>query len=46
MLRAGALGWTLRDGMRKEVGRGFRMGDTCTPIADSCQRMAKITKIL
>ena len=24
-----------------EVGGGFRMGDTCTPMADSCQCMAK-----
>jgi len=31
----------LRDGMGREVGRGFRMGDTCTPMADSCQCMAK-----
>ena len=37
---------TLRDGMGREVGRGFRMGDTCTPMADSCQCVAKITKIL
>ena len=37
---------TLRDGMGKKVGRGFRMGDTCTPMADSCQCVAKITKIL
>ena len=22
-------------------GRGFRMGNTCTPVADSCQCMAK-----
>ena len=22
-------------------GRGFRMGNTCTPMADSCQCMAK-----
>ena len=22
-------------------GRGFRMGNTCIPVADSCQRMAK-----
>ena len=21
--------------------RGFKMGDTCTPMADSCQHMAK-----
>ena len=27
-------------------GRGFRMGDTCTPMADSCQYMAKTTTIL
>ena len=25
---------------------GFRMGDTCTPMADSCQCMAKPTTIL
>ena len=25
-------GTTLRDGMGKEVGRVFRMGDTCTPV--------------
>ena len=37
----GAQGWctgmTLRDGMGREVGGGFRMGNTCIPIADSCQ---------
>ena len=27
--------------MGREVGGGFRMGDTCTPMADSCQCMAK-----
>ena len=27
----------------REVGGGFRMGDTYTPIADSCQCMAKTT---
>ena len=41
----GARGWctgmTLRDGMGREVGGGFRMGNTCTPVADSCQCMAK-----
>ena len=37
---------TLRDGMGREVGGGFRMGNTCTPVADSCQCMAKITTIL
>ena len=25
---------TLRDGMEREVGVGFRMEDTCTPMAD------------
>ena len=36
----GCLGWctgmTQRDGMGKEVGEGFRMGNTCIPVADSC----------
>ena len=36
-------GMTLRDGMGREVGEGFRMGDTCTPMDDS---MAKLTTIL
>ena len=37
---------TLRDGMGKEVGGGFGMGNTCTPMADSCQCMAKTATIL
>jgi len=41
----GAQGWctgmTQRDGKGREVGGGFRMGNTCTPVADSCQCMAK-----
>ena len=33
----GALtGMTQRDGMGREVGGGFRMGNTCIPVADSC----------
>jgi len=40
-----AWGWctgtTERDGMGREVGGGFRMGNTCTPVADSCQCMAE-----
>ena len=44
-MRQGAQGWctgmTLRDGMGRELGAGFRMGNTCTPMADSCQCMAK-----
>ena len=31
-------GW---DGMVREVGLGFRMGNTCTPVVHSCQCMAK-----
>ena len=41
----GAQGWctgmTQRDDMGKEVRGGFRMGNTCTPMADSCECMAK-----
>ena len=38
--------WTTPwDGMGREVG-AFRMGDTCTPMADSYQCMAKTTTIL
>jgi len=29
------IGMTQRDGMGREVGGGFRMGNTCTPVADS-----------
>ena len=43
-MRQGAQGWctgmTLRDGMGNEVGEGFRMGNTCTPMADSCAAAA------
>jgi len=28
-------GTTQRDGMWREEGGGFRMGNTCTPVADS-----------
>ena len=49
-MRQGAQGWctgmTLADGMGREVGAGFRMGNTCTPMSDSYQRMAKTTTIL
>ena len=37
----GSQGWctgmSLRDGMGREVGGGLRMGNTGTPMADSCQ---------
>ena len=29
-------GMTQRDGMGREVGGMFRMGNTCTPVVDSC----------
>ena len=29
-------GMTQRDGMGREVEGGFRIGNTCTPVADSC----------
>ena len=32
---------TQRDEMGREVGGRFRMGNTCTPMADSWQCMAK-----
>ena len=45
MHETSARGWctgkTQRDGMGKEVGGGFRMGNTCKSMADSCQFMAK-----
>ena len=43
-LKASALGqpWGVGWGER-EMGAGFRMGDTCTPMANSCQCMAKTT---
>jgi len=36
-------GMTLRDEMVKEGGGRVRMGNTCTPMADSCECMAKTT---
>ena len=34
-------GMTQRDGMGREEGRGFRMGNMCTSVVDSCWCMAK-----
>ena len=40
MYETGAQDWytgmTQRDGMGREMGGGFRMGNTCVPMADSC----------
>ena len=39
-MRQGTQGWytgmTLSDGMGREMGGGFGMGNTGTPMADSC----------
>ena len=47
-MRQGAQGWctgmTERDGMGRKVRRKFRMGNTCTSMADSCECMAKATQ--
>jgi len=41
-----AWGWctgtTQRDGMGREEGGGFRMGNTCIPVADSFRYLAKV----
>ena len=34
-------GTTQRDGMGREEGGGFRMGNTCIPVADSFRYLAK-----
>ena len=34
------------DGVGRKVRGGSGVGDTCTPMADSCQCMAKTTTIL
>ena len=40
--RSGPVHWDDPEGwMGREVGGGFRMGNACTPMADSCQCMAK-----
>ena len=39
--------WDNLEGWDGEGGRrGVQVGDTCTPMADSCQCMAKTTTIL
>ena len=49
-MRQGAQGWCNGDDPEgwggEGGGRGFRMGDTCTPMANSCECMAKTTTIL
>ena len=38
-------GTTQRDGMGREEGGGFRMGNTCIPVADSFWYLAKIIQL-
>jgi len=41
-MKQGAQGWCTRMTMRDGAGgRGFRMGNTGIPMADSCECMAK-----
>ena len=44
-----AWGWctgtTKRDGMGREEGGGFRMGNTCIPVADSFWYLAKLIQL-
>ena len=42
---SGPVHWDNPEGWDEEGG-GFRMGNTCTPMADSCQCMAQTTTIL
>ena len=35
-------GMIQRDDMEWEVGEGFMFGNSCTPVVDSCQCMAKL----
>ena len=44
--RAWCTGKTQRDRVEREVGGGIGMENTCKPMADSCQCMAKTTTIL
>ena len=44
--RTWCTGKTPRDRVEWEVGGGIGMGNTCNPMADSCQCMTKTTTIL
>ena len=49
-MRQSVRGWcsgkTQRDRVKREVGGGIGMGNTCKSMTDSCQCMAKPTTIL
>ena len=38
-------GMTLGDGMGREVGEAFWMGNTCAPVADSCRYTKSWTQL-
>ena len=44
--RTWCTGKTQRDRVEREGGGGFRMGNTCKSMANSCQCMTKTTTIL
>ena len=44
--RGWCTGMTQSDGVEREVGGGIGMGNTCKPMAGSCQCMAKTTTIV
>ena len=44
--QAWCTGKTQRDRVEREVGGGIGMWNTCKSMADSCQRMTKLTTIL
>ena len=44
--RAWCTGKTQRDQVKREVGAGIRMENTCKSMADSCQCMTKTTTIM
>ena len=50
MHETSAQGWctgmTQRDGMGRDAGGGFRMGNMCKSMSDPCQCMAKATTVL
>ena len=50
MHETGSRGWctgkSQRDGVEREAGGWIWRGNTCKPMADSCQCMTKNTKIL
>ena len=41
ILKSRDTGMTQRDDMGRVEGGGFRVGNSCTPVVDSCQCMAK-----